>query len=126
MTHTWRRGSKDAKGTGQTAWLQSWLFILNFFFFFHPTIWKLNLVPGSQSLSLNCCSCVELNRVRLFVTPWTVARLVPPSMEFSIQEYWSGLPFLLQEIFQTQGLNPCLLSFALAGRFFTTEPPRKL
>ena len=31
--------------------------------------------------------------VRLFVTPWTVAYQAPPSMEFSKQEYWSGLPF---------------------------------
>ena len=28
------------------------------------------------------------------MTPWTVARQVPLSMEFSRQEYWSGLPFL--------------------------------
>ena len=28
-----------------------------------------------------------------FVTPWTVACQAPPSMEFSRQEYWSGLPF---------------------------------
>ena len=30
-------------------------------------------------------------------------------MGFSGQEYWSGLHFLLQGIFLTQGLNPCLL-----------------
>ena len=30
-------------------------------------------------------------------------------MEFSRQEYWSGLPFLIQGIFPTQGLNPGLL-----------------
>ena len=30
-------------------------------------------------------------------------------MEFSRQEYWSGLPSLLQGIFPTQGLNPGLL-----------------
>ena len=35
----------------------------------------------------------SLSRVRLFVTPWTVAYQVPPSMGFSRQEYWSGLPF---------------------------------
>ena len=35
----------------------------------------------------------SLSRVRLFVTPWTVAHQAPPSMEFSRQEYWSGLPF---------------------------------
>ena len=32
--------------------------------------------------------------VRLSVTPWTVAHQAPLSMEFSRQEYWSGLPFL--------------------------------
>ena len=34
-----------------------------------------------------------LSRVRLFVTPWTVAHQAPPSMGFSWQVYWSGLPF---------------------------------
>ena len=34
-----------------------------------------------------------LCRVLLFATPWTVAHQAPPSMEFSRQEYWSGLPF---------------------------------
>ena len=32
------------------------------------------------------------SRVRLFVTPWTVAHQAPLSMEFSRQEYWSVLP----------------------------------
>ena len=34
----------------------------------------------------------SLSRVQLFATPWTVAPQVPPSMGFSRQEYWSGLP----------------------------------
>ena len=34
-----------------------------------------------------------LSRVRLFATPWTVAHEAPPSMGFSRQEYWRGLPF---------------------------------
>ena len=33
-----------------------------------------------------------LSRVRLFATPWIVAYRAPPSMGFSRQEYWSGLP----------------------------------
>ena len=33
-----------------------------------------------------------LNRVRLFMTPWTAAHQAPPSMGFSRQEYWSGVP----------------------------------
>ena len=35
----------------------------------------------------------SLSRVRLFATPWTTAHQAPPSMGFSRQEYWSGLPF---------------------------------
>ena len=35
----------------------------------------------------------SLSHVRFFLTPWTVAYQAPPSMGFSRQEYWSGLPF---------------------------------
>ena len=34
----------------------------------------------------------SLSHVRLLVTPWTAAYQVPPSMGFSRQEYWSGMP----------------------------------
>ena len=34
----------------------------------------------------------SLSRVRLLATPWTAAYQAPPSMGFSRQEYWSGLP----------------------------------
>ena len=33
-----------------------------------------------------------LSHVRLFATPWTSAYQAPPSMRFSRQEYWSGVP----------------------------------
>ena len=33
-----------------------------------------------------------LSHVRLFGTPWTAAYQAPPSMGFSRQEYWSGVP----------------------------------
>ena len=36
-------------------------------------------------------SVQSLSRVRLFVTPWTVAHQAPRSMGFSRHEYWSGL-----------------------------------
>ena len=50
-----------------------------------------------MSLLFNMLSKVKvkvksLSRVRLFATPWTVAHQAPPSMGFSRQEYWSGLP----------------------------------
>ena len=34
----------------------------------------------------------RFSRVPLFETPWTIAHKAPLSMEFSRQEYWSGLP----------------------------------
>ena len=48
----------------------------------------------------------SLSRVRLFVTPWTVAYQAPPSMEFSRQGYWSGLPFLSPEDLPDPGIEP--------------------
>ena len=48
----------------------------------------------------------SLSGVQLFVTPWTVARQAPPlSMDFTRQEYWSGLPFPAPGDFLTQGSN---------------------
>ena len=45
-------------------------------------------IENKKSLGVKSLSCVQL-----FATPWTVAYQVPPSMGFSRQEYWSGLPF---------------------------------
>ena len=40
------------------------------------------------------CMCMlsRFSHVRLFMTPWTAAHQVPPSMGFSRQDYWNGLP----------------------------------
>ena len=46
-----------------------------------------------------------LSRVQLCETPGTVARQAPPSVEFSRQEYWSGLPFPSPGDLPTQGWN---------------------
>ena len=46
----------------------------------------------TQVSLLYVCVC-KLSHVWLFATPWIVARLAPLSMEFSRQEYQSGLPF---------------------------------
>ena len=65
-----------------------------------------------------------LNHVRLFLTPWTVACQAPLSMEFSMQEYWSGLPFPTPGDLPDAGIEPVSLgSSLLAGGFFTTVPP---
>ena len=49
--------------------------------------------------------CV-LSRVRLFVTPWTVARQAPLSMGFSRREYWNGLPFQSPGDLPKPGIRP--------------------
>ena len=47
-----------------------------------------------------------LSRVWLFATPWTVAHQLPPSMGFSRQEYWSGLPFPSPGDLPNPGIEP--------------------
>ena len=66
-------------------------------------------------------TCV-LSPVRLFVTSWTPAHQAPLSVEFSRQEYWSGLPFPPPGDHPNPGMEPkSPASPALAGEFFTTE-----
>ena len=56
--------------------------------------------------------------------PLTVAHQAPLSVGLSRQEYWSGLPFPIPGDLPDPGVEPAsLASPALAGRFFTTEPP---
>ena len=65
----------------------------------------------------------SLSRVRLFATPWTVARQVPLSMGFSRQEYWSRLPFPSPEDLPEPGIEPG--SLALQADALLSEPPGK-
>ena len=60
--------------------------------------------------------------VRLLATLWTVACQGSQSMEFSRQEYWTGLPCPSASDLPNPGVEPTSLrSPALAGRFFTTS-----
>ena len=62
--------------------------------------------------------CVLLNCVRLFVTSWTVACQAPLSVEFSRQEYWSGLPFSSPGDLPNPGIepgSPAFQAFSLPG-----------
>ena len=82
---------------------------------------------ATEHMCTHTFSSVQLlSRVRLFVTPSTVARQAPLSMEFSRQEYWSGLPFPSPGDIPNSGIERVFLACsALAGRFFTTMPPGK-
>ena len=55
----------------------------------------------------------SLSRVRLLATPWIAAYQAPPSMGFSRQEYWSGLPSL-SPFFQPLDVLNQIVSFSLS------------
>ena len=79
---------------------------------FYSWIWKVKVKVKS------------LSRVRLFATLWTIAHQAPPSMGFSRQEYWSGLPFPSPGDLPDPGIEP--KSPALRADNLTSEPPGKL
>ena len=65
----------------------------------------------------------SLSPVRLFGPPWTVAYQAPPSMDFSRQEYWSGLPFPSPGDLPNPGIEPG--SPALQADALTSDPRGK-
>ena len=58
-------------------------------------------IPSSVKVKVKLLSCV-----RLFATPWIVARQAPPSMGFSRQEYLSGLPLPSPGDLPDPGMEP--------------------
>ena len=68
--------------------------------------------PEGESLKVSVAQSYQL-----FANPWTIAFQTPLSMEFSRQEYWSGLPIPSPGDLPDPGIKPT--SPALAGRFFT-------
>ena len=77
-------------------------------------------MPGQLGV---CVRAYVLSRVRLLATPWTAARQALLSMGFSMQEYWSGLPFPSPRDLPNTGIK--CESPTFSGGFFTTEPPGK-
>ena len=63
----------------------------------------------------------SLSHVQLFAAPWTVAYQAPPSMRFSRQEYWSGLPLPSPGDLPDPGIKP--RSPALQADALRSEPP---
>ena len=58
-----------------------------------------------------------------FVNPWTAVRQAPLSVQFPRQDHWNGLPCPSPGDLPNPGIK--LTSLALAGGFFTTDPPEK-
>ena len=72
-------------------------------------------VKKKKSRAFKCpvpaCMLSHFSRVRLFVTPWTVARQAPLSTGFSRQECWSGLPCPPPGDLPNPGMEPGSLSY---------------
>ena len=66
----------------------------------------------------------SLSLVWLFATPWTIVYETPPSMEFSEQENWSGLPFPSPGDLPNPGIEP--VSPALQADAFITWATREV
>ena len=85
----------------------------------------INVVPlkvtQSSSLFFRQVKVKSLSRVRLFATLWTIAYQAPPSMGYSRQEYWSGLPFPAPEDLPDPGIEP--RAPALRAEALTSELP---
>ena len=80
---------------------------------------------NDNSLYSHYLSAQSLRHAQGFEILWTIAFQVPLSMGFSRQEYWSGFPCLSPRDLLDPGIESMSFkSSALAGRIFTTEPPR--
>ena len=82
-------------------------------------ILKLKKTRKKKKVSVLLIEVKSLSCVQLFATPWIVAYQVPPSMEFSRQGCWSGLPFPSPGDVPHPGIKS--VSPALSGGFFPTS-----
>ena len=78
---------------------------------------------GNVNLTIDKVKVKSPSPVQLFATPWTVAYQAPPSMEFSRQEYWSGLLFPSPGDLPNPGIKPRFP--ALQADTLPSEPPGK-
>ena len=120
----WKRGNEHYQGYHWVKW-ESWarradLIKHQHFLKLVSVLWlskRMSLFLGNTHWSCPCLVAKLYPISDSFTTPWTAAHQAPLSTGFSRQEYWRGL------LFPSPGIEP--VSPALAGRFFTTEPPGK-
>ena len=91
--------------------------------FFHKTGTKnskMFIRTQKKSEKVKVLSCAWL-----FATPWTVAYQAPPSMVFSRQEYWSGLPFPSPGDLPDAGIEPRSPAFTIWATREEQKRPQK-
>ena len=92
----------------------------------YSTLYLFKLFPFAKIIEAWVVSymyiCVYVQSCPTLCNLMTVAHQAPLSMDFSRQEYWSGLPFPTPGVFPDPEIeHTSLASPVLAGRFFTTE-----
>ena len=110
----------------QAPWIRSWELILWMSSTTRESMYLKTRPQFSLSLGFqfpHVLFVYSLSCVGLFETPWTTDHQAPLSMRIPREEYWRGLPFPPPGDIPDPGIEP--VSPALAGGFFTTEPPRK-
>ena len=100
----------------------------NYLILCRPLLVMPSIFPSIRVFSIELALCIRQPKywsfsfsIWLFETPWTVSHQAPLFMEFSMQEYWGELPFPTPGDLPNPWVEP--ESPALAGGFFTTEPP---
>ena len=125
--------------------IQSFIFFLPIYFFLLLLYFLLYIIIIHNITIYNIITCVHyrgrkntcklkgesevklLSCVRLFATPRTIAYEVPPSMGFSRQEYWSGVPFPSPGDLPDRGIEPRSSTWqALQADALPSELPGKI
>ena len=122
-------------------WLYCWQWLLFYLIIFLALAFKIknSMMATSRKMNILYCKILKLHIfllpqkkvkenkvaqcVQLFATPWTGAHQAPPSIEFSRQEYWSGLPFPSPGDLPDPGIEP--RSPTLWADTLPSEPPGK-
>ena len=127
--------SNAAEGYWNQSWIETWVS----WWVIHCTVEFARIMArleGGEQVStffprmsiLYVCFSIKwvklLSRVPLFRTPWTIAYQAPPSMGFSRQGYWSGLPFPTPGYLPDPGMEP--RSPALQADTLPSEPLGKV
>ena len=94
---------------GQVVWYSHLFKNVPQFVVMH-TVKGFGVVNEAEVFLIHCCYVISevksLGCVQLFATPWTVAFQAPPSLGFSRQEYWNGLPFPSPGDLPNPGIEP--------------------
>ena len=115
---------RESGGMVSRGWWQDWEKWKDVSQGYRPSVIRCIILETWCTASLKVKVKVKsLSCVQLIATLWTVAYQAPPSMGFSRQEYWSGLPLPSPGHLPNPGIEPGYPAFQADA--LTSEPPGK-